>query len=703
MEPDVVRLYSSSPPPLDEAGEEEEEDEFGEFGGFDGGGVSSSFSLSELDTPTTYDQSNALEDSPPDLIIKCTQNIIVSENNGWTNEKERETESISSFEIAETESSGILTNGMTSSDLQVELSDRSDQNSLSMGPDVQNSSTGYEHSLSNGYSESCSNSDLDQSLHNCLQSTHTEVNSGPDASIADVLDRSRITDKLPDSNNHSSHTEACELRETEAGLEICGDSQCLSSCSDAQEVEGEQEQSENFVVCFDAVYLDESMDHVDKAEAETVSSVDADLISDTQPSGDAREIHGSSANSEVGIDADVETLADPTADEDFCDFRDATQGFADFSRTESITQEGLPEFVTAMSRCSTDDDLGDTDTLKDFKEEDELAEEIAGEEGGFCSELPPSDSFADFSSAPFEGAAGGEDDSWAAFAPHEGPKGDQDSWATFGEEQSSYAGKKEQEVETSSAPSSEDIKSNTVDFSCKVQHLFTTAFPLDVHAEVSEVTEVLPLHKFLPAQDPQEQSDPSSSFFAQENALVMWRHLQDILGSHGLKFKWAGSHSNRILLNCLGIRNILFTGDKNQPLIVPMFAAGLGMLEPTKESQKSPASPALCPYAPLESGNILCTQVANSLAISIDGVDPEIYELTTAKMENNATGRNIADAFTKLMESIEKTKPAVRKPETDEDMSEEAAKVISLLPDLSFMKARVLMFPSILTPAANHI
>ncbi|XP_056332974.1 aftiphilin isoform X3 [Danio aesculapii] len=699
MEPDVVRLYSSSPPPLDEAGEEEEEDEFGEFGGFDGGGVSSSFSLSELDTPTTYDQSNALEDSPPDLIIKCTQNIIVSENNGWTNEKERETESISSFEIAETESSGILTNGMTSSDLQVELSDRSDQNSLSMGPDVQNSSTGYEHSLSNGYSESCSNSDLDQSLHNCLQSTHTEVNSGPDASIADVLDRSRITDKLPDSNNHSSHTEACELRETEAGLEICGDSQCLSSCSDAQEVE-----------------------------------VDADLISDTQPSGDAREIHGSSANSEVGIDADVETLADPTADEDFCDFRDATQGFADFSRTESITQEGLPEFVTAMSRCSTDDDLGDTDTLKDFKEEDELAEEIAGEEGGFCSELPPSDSFADFSSAPFEGAAGGEDDSWAAFAPHEGPKGDQDSWATFGEEQSSYAGKKEQEVETSSAPSSEDIKSNTVDFSCKVQHLFTTAFPLDVHAEVSEVTEVLPLHKFLPAQDPQEQSDPSSSFFAQENALVMWRHLQDILGSHGLKFKWAGSHSNRILLNCLGIRNILFTGDKNQPLIVPMFAAGLGMLEPTKESQKSPASPALCPYAPLESGNILCTQVANSLAISIDaqdggfsklnldyfgpvdecssdsetdaplpGVDPEIYELTTAKMENNATGRNIADAFTKLMESIEKTKPAVRKPETDEDMSEEAAKVISLLPDLSFMKARVLMFPSILTPAANHI
>ncbi len=44
-----------------------------------------------------------------------------------------------------------------------------------------------------------------------------------------------------------------------------------------------------------------------------------------------------------------------------------------------------------------------------------------------------------------------------------------------------------------------------------------------------------------------------------------------------------------------------------------------------------------------------------------------------------------------------------RKPEKDEKISKEAAKVISLLPDLSFMQARVLMFPSVLTPAANQI
>lgn len=34
MEPDIIRMYSSSPPPLDNGAEDEDDDEFGEFGGF---------------------------------------------------------------------------------------------------------------------------------------------------------------------------------------------------------------------------------------------------------------------------------------------------------------------------------------------------------------------------------------------------------------------------------------------------------------------------------------------------------------------------------------------------------------------------------------------------------------------------------------------------------------------------------------------
>lgn len=463
MEPDVIRLYSSSPPPLDEAGEEEEEDEFGEFGGFDGGGVSSSFSFSDIDTPTTFSQSNALEESPPDLYIKSIQNVAVSEKTGWANERKMVGESISSVEKTEKELSEIVTNGVTFFDQKV-FSAEHGQNSPSILPDVRISSTGDGQILSNGYSESCINSELDRALPSCLRSADTEVHSGLDVNVVDVLDRNQLinqTDNLTDSNNHSSHKEASEPGETEVRLELCGDSQSFS-CRDAQEPDGEHTERENFVVCSDAGCLDGSADCVDIAETETAPSMDLDLISDTQLSGDIKEIHGSFANTEVEEGEDVELSADPTADEDFGDFRDAAQGFADFSRTESITQEGFPEFVTAMSRCSSDDEFGDTDTLKDFKEEDELAEEAADDEGAFCSELPPSDSFADFSSAPFGGVAVGGQDNWTAFGPHKGTEEEQDSWAAFGEEQSTYLGKEEQDVETSTAPSSGDLQGSTV-------------------------------------------------------------------------------------------------------------------------------------------------------------------------------------------------------------------------------------------------
>lgn len=40
----------------------------------------------------------------------------------------------------------------------------------------------------------------------------------------------------------------------------------------------------------------------------------------------------------------------------------------------------------------------------------------------------------------------------------------------------------------------------------------------------------------------------------------------------------------------------------------------------------------------------------------------------------------------------------IRKPQQDEEVSEEAGRAISKLPNLSFMRAKVLMFPSVLVP-----
>ncbi|XP_052002091.1 aftiphilin [Xyrauchen texanus] len=727
MEPDVIRLYSSSPPPLDEAAEQEEEDEFGEFGSFRDGGVSSSFSFSELDTPITFNQSNAVEDSPPDQYITSVQNLTLSGKNRWGNERRvveeahlscvvsnletsgDETEVHSYIESLEKESLKIVMNGVTSFDPQRELSD------IQSSTGQQIDCTGDGHNLSNGYSE------LEEVQPTLLKSTESRISYELDGGL-DGTQENKQTDSLQGSNSQSSPEEASESVEMSLGTELCDDSQSFCPYKEVQKAGGKQKQRENkgpedeglpgasgsssehYVVCSDTGV----------SEAATATTEDVDAISNTQLSRDTREMDGSS-DMEVNEDIKAfnETPTDRTANEDFGDFRDATQVFADFSRTESLAQEGFADFVTALSQFSTDDEFGDTDTLKDFKEEDELAEEednsadSARNKGALCSELPPSDSFADFSSAPFGGVVVRGEEDWASFGQHEDTEEGQDSWAAFGEEPITLVGPELQDDATSTAFSSDNLQNSrmdrdTAEFSCKLQHLFRAAFPSDVSPEVSGVTEVLTLEEVLQAQDPQEQRNPSSSF-ALGKVLAMWRHLQDIQGTYGLKFKWAGSHGNRILLDCLGIRNILFTGEKHQPVIVPKFAAGLGLLEPTKESSKTPASPALSPSAAVESGNMLYTQVAPSLAISIDGVDPELYELTTAKIVTNTSGRNIADAFTKLMESMEKTRTTTRKPdEKDENISEEAAKVICLLPDLSFMQARVLMFPSILTPSANH-
>lgn len=59
-------MYSSSPPPMED-GAEEEDDEFGDFGGFSG--VPNSISFTEFDTPTTFNEAQALNaTSPPELI-----------------------------------------------------------------------------------------------------------------------------------------------------------------------------------------------------------------------------------------------------------------------------------------------------------------------------------------------------------------------------------------------------------------------------------------------------------------------------------------------------------------------------------------------------------------------------------------------------------------------------------------------------------
>uniref|UniRef100_A0A667X7D2 Uncharacterized protein n=1 Tax=Myripristis murdjan TaxID=586833 RepID=A0A667X7D2_9TELE len=147
-----------------------------------------------------------------------------------------------------------------------------------------------------------------------------------------------------------------------------------------------------------------------------------------------------------------------------------------------------------------------------------------------------------------------------------------------------------------------------------------------------------------------------------------------------------------------------------------MFISYQGMLEPTKESVPAVSSPrrtvvtAQGPPGLQDSQGPSADSVqealppsqldwsSSGLTNSQDGVDPVLYELTITKVETSVSSSHLEDTFNRLMSTAERTSTSVRKPPQDEELSAEAGRVICSLPDLSFMKAKVLMFPSILIP-----
>ncbi|XP_003413684.1 aftiphilin isoform X2 [Loxodonta africana] len=353
-----------------------------------------------------------------------------------------------------------------------------------------------------------------------------------------------------------------------------------------------------------------------------------------------------------------------------------------------------------------------------------------------CSAFQDSDDFADFSSAGPSQVA-----DWNAF---EDEQKESCSWAAFGDQQATESHHRKEawqshrtdgNTATPGTPQSHSVPSATsrgavatgqlqesatavqTTLLNRLERIFEACFPSVFVPEAEEG--VTSLKHLLEASTlPVKTSEASAD---SGELLDVWTELQDIHDAHGLRYQWGGSHSNKKLLCSLGIdtRNILFTGNKKQPVIVPMYAAGLGMLEPTKEPLK-PLSAAekiasIGQTTTMSPEMNTCTSdqfqeslppvqfdwSSSGLTNPLDGVDPELYELTTSKLEFSTSSLKVTDTFARLMSTVEKTSTSTRKPKREEHLSEEAIKVIASLPDLTFMQAKVLMFPATLTPSAG--
>ncbi|KAM7419902.1 hypothetical protein PAMA_016818 [Pampus argenteus] len=799
MEPDVIRMYSSSPPPLED-GAEEEDDEFGDFGTFSG--VPNSISFTEFDTPTTFNQTQALAaTSPPELInnrgvIGFSHNssngihnptnelskangvvpasLLGSSPSERTDMKKVLSSSLDLSVSATADCNGggteVLTNGFATFDVQGSPSSQNSVHSHITGTSTEDTggvlvgSPGDDFAdfaafLNEGHLSQTANKDSDSptggnslaeehcnigqgttSEDNVRDTNRTGPNTSDSGSIcvpAEAPDGSCNTDRgsRTDSDSHQrdvgfahEHSEAvCTLN----GVDVADrdDSKDAAGCSENDlspdiAADGEVGRSDG-----------KGSGNETETETETETSFGRPLSTDAlEEYGDMSttgSVPSPPLQEETATPADHSQLAED--DEDFGDFGDAGsfagQGFADFEqlevqKDESRSHSSAPEQEAAAAE--DDDDFGDFNSPKFHSAGTE------GQDGGQFADFPVSDSFGNFSTA-VEGTEGEASAGWSAFGEplqHQEEEAEEEqgeSWAAFSSEDGTAppAGSREEgwhenePLAFSEQTSRTDTQSASL--SSRLEKLFHSSFPETAATQVED--DVLSLKILLeppegkpqPGGDEEEVKRPPCS---RAVCGSVWTQLQDIHEALGLRYQWGGSYCNKALLCCLGIdtRNILFTGQKKQPVIVPMYAASLGMLEPTKEPVKPVSAaemiasiaqtPAVAPEkssCPSDTVQEALPPVqfdwsSSGLTNPLDGVDPELYELTTAKLDPSSSGSRVADAFARLMSTMEKTSTSTRKPRKDENLSEEALKVIAGLPDLSFMQAKVLMFPATLTP-----
>ncbi|XP_005473711.1 aftiphilin isoform X2 [Oreochromis niloticus] len=411
---------------------------------------------------------------------------------------------------------------------------------------------------------------------------------------------------------------------------------------------------------------------------------------------------------------------------------------------EYPTQENSATSKQSQSGTNLQDRFADfTDSsFEHHRPQEDLQKADAGVQ--ILGNLPLSDSFADFCSAPTQED---EEVSWAEFSDQSAEDGK--SWRQFRVPVSSQ----QTDVDDEEKNKQDRVEGTRRNSS---QEILQASFPKVVVPAVEDEKELIGLSALLQAEHLSEGGEEvpvtSSAQWIQQEML---RPHQDVHSAVGLQFQWGGSHTNRTLLSCLGVdtRNVVFTGRNKQFVTVPAFASSLGMLEPTKDavpaacSSERTAVTAQAPPGPRDipgpsthsaqeelpssqldwSGRGLSSSQDDCCALNLDyfgpeddsrsssftqsqnptpGIDPELYELTISKLEINTNSSHPEDTLNRLMSSAEKTSISVRKFLPSEELSEElrseeASRVIAVLPNLSFMKAKVLMFPSILLPKAR--
>lgn len=563
---------------------------------------------------------------------------------------------------------------------------------------------------------------------------------------------------LVDSNENSEAIgrEQCKTEENNSFASECA-GHCINSIdtSDVNEISSSKEENKKFTNS-KTPNPDPTEGNVSDDSAASIKNGDNgdDFVTcHITNEDDFGDFGTASATTPPFVTSAQDSMSDVTFEESsehFLHFSEPGDDFGEFEDTNAVSCQEEMVFTEADLRQTSDGLSGEYPLAEKSErrdsEPDSKPENGQDSEFGDFDSVPntqgngrafqDSDDFADFSSA---GPGHGVD--WNAF---EDGQRDGCSWAAFGGQQATgshhrkevwQSHRTDENIDALGTPKTHGVSLAAAKGTVASGHLqeSVTSIQTALLKRLERIFEACFPSVFVPDAEEDVTSlkhllETNTSPIRTREALAesgelrdVWTELQDVHDAHGLRYQWGGSHSNKKLLCSLGIdtRNILFTGNKKQPVIVPMYAAGLGMLEPTKEPLK-PLSAAE-KIASIGQTTIMTTEMntctsdsfqeslppvqfdwsSSGLTNPLDGVDPELYELTTAKLETSTSSLKVTDAFAKLMSTVEKTSTSTRKPKREEHLSEEAVKVIASLPDLTFMHAKVLMFPATLTPSTG--
>ncbi|KAM4694176.1 aftiphilin isoform 2-T2 [Discoglossus pictus] len=847
MEPEIIRMYSSSPPPLDNVADDDEEDEFGEFGGFSE--VSNSgIGFADFGA-VNYPREGFIQSNHFMPVHEFSDNV----NNITSLNSINDKENFSEHPVSKKGSSSVLETNFNNDTVQFNVAAL--ENKGSSGEKAKkidkhiNSESGFTYldnkdlnresqelsigtcngekshcleKLTNGFSveesvnpqgkedlDSLSDSKGFKTVHAHNSDLNIDFSPSPSDDFANFATFSETGSVLLEDTEQKTHNGLYEglntsIKATSTLNRVGEDSICRKRVPTDLVPEKSDEPNDDVLqnctsetnIVLDSVEPLKNVSPTPENNISTsvlVQSSDIDRhAEDHAHTGDkhVEEMLHTTDGAGWSTDESVDTLEDAENLEHKCDNEIETgDGLSDSTYNDNLSKSVPPTLPSSdtfgdFNAASEEPPQSFTDQCEPnnvFKEKKELdVNELNDDFGkfedtniaGFQEELQPTsgeriefqgsnkysdaqphegfgfhskvddpstfqetDEFADFSSAvntnqTTDWNAFDDDDqvesTWAPFAEEKSDSSapEADAWHSYRTEMPPSLG--DQTIKTESVPLSSFHETGSTFISeglpsasqqsllSRLEQVIQVCFPLPPVIEEEE--NIITLDHFLKTKMCKETPESLS-----REVLNIWTELQDIHDAYGLKYQWGGSHSNKKLLCSLGIdtRNILFTGNKKQPVIVPMYAASLGMLEPTKEPLK-PVSAAekiasIGQSSPITSDDSICTSdqlqeslppvqfdwSSSGLTNPLDGVDPELYELTTSKMECSSTSSKVTDAFARLMSTAETTSTSARKPRRDENLSDEAAKVISSLPDLSFMHAKVLMFPATLTPSTN--